>query len=47
MIVKEECRNKDYGKLICSSLIKYASYKNNTEFSGLCPASAVCLKINP
>lgn len=80
MVVKEEFRNRGYGKQICDSLIKYAkrqdikelylltitakdffekigfkviernfapdAIKNTTEFLGLCPASAVCLKIN-
>lgn len=80
MVVKEEYKNKGYGKLICSLLVKYAkmqnikglylltttakdffekigfeviernsvpdAIKNTAEFLGLCPASAVCLKIN-
>lgn len=79
VVVKEEYRNKDYGKQICNSLMEYAktqdikelylltttaknffekigfrvikrsfvpdAIKNTTEFSGLCPMSAVCLTI--
>lgn len=79
VVVKEEYRNKSYGKQICSSLVEYAKaqgikelyllttiakdffekigfetiernstpdrIKNTTEFSSLCPASAVCLKL--
>ena len=79
-VVKEEYRNKGYGRKICDSLIQLAKLqnirelylltttakkffeiigfkviektivpfdiKNTAEFQGLCPATAVCLKIN-
>lgn len=78
MVVKEDIRNKGYGKQICSKLIEYTktkgikelyvltttakdffekigfstiernsapdAIKNTTEFLGLCPSSAICLK---
>lgn len=78
MVVKEEYRNKSYGKQICSSLAEYAkeqgikelylltttakhffekigfeviernsapdAIKTTTEFLGICPQNAICLK---